>query len=92
MRYTGSGPLALATALRKDRTKALLRAHGVPTPAARRQRRRRRCRRSCRRCRCIVKPTREDASTGIALRSVVRDAAALAARVAALHARYRQPT
>ena len=40
MRYTGSGPLALATALRKDRTKALLRAHGVPTPARRRQRRR----------------------------------------------------
>ena len=34
VRYTGSGPLALATALRKDRTKALLRAHDVPTPAA----------------------------------------------------------
>src|SRR6185436_19727838 len=34
VRYTGSGPLALGTALRKDRTKAILRAHGVPTPAA----------------------------------------------------------
>ena len=90
VRYTGSGPLALATALRKDRTKALLRAHGVPTPAAavsvdgtlpatlpplp-----------------CIVKPAREDASTGISLKSVVRTPKELAARVADVHARYRQP-
>ena len=90
VRYTGSGPLALATALRKDRAKALLRAHGVPTPAAavsldgslpaalpplp-----------------CIVKPAREDASTGISLKSVVRTQKELAARVAAVHARYRQP-
>ena len=90
VRYTGSGPLALATALRKDRAKALLRAHGVPTPAAavsvdgtlpaelpplp-----------------CIVKPAREDASTGISLRSVVRTARELGARVADVHARYRQP-
>ena len=90
VRYTGSGPLALATALRKDRTKAILRAHGVPTPASavsvdgtlpkklpplp-----------------CIVKPAREDASTGIWLRSVVKTPRDLAARVAEVHARYRQP-
>jgi D-alanine-D-alanine ligase len=90
VRYTGSGPLALATALRKDRTKAILRAHGVPTPASavsvdgalppklpplp-----------------CIVKPAREDASTGIWLRSVVKSPRELAARVAEVHARYRQP-
>jgi D-alanine-D-alanine ligase len=90
VRYTGSGPLALATALRKDRTKALLRARGVPTPLAavsvdgtlpaelpplp-----------------CIVKPCREDASTGIWLRSVVRSPRERAARVAEVHARYRQP-
>ena len=90
VRYTGSGPLALATALRKDRTKALLRGLGVPTPLAavstdgtlpaapppfp-----------------CIVKPAREDASTGIWLRSVVKTPRELAARVAEVHARYRQP-
>jgi D-alanine-D-alanine ligase len=90
VRYTGSGPLALATALRKDRAKAILAAHGVPTPAGavsvdgtlpdglpplp-----------------CIVKPAREDASTGIWLRSVVTNARELAARVAEVYARYRQP-
>jgi D-alanine-D-alanine ligase len=90
VRYTGSGPLALGTALRKDRTKALLRALAVPTPRAavsvdgtlpaglpplp-----------------CIVKPAREDASTGIWLKSVVKTPRELAARVAEVHARYRQP-
>jgi D-alanine-D-alanine ligase len=90
VRYTGSGPLALATALRKDRTKALLRARGVPTPAA-----------AVSTdgtlpaelppLPCIVKPAREDASTGIWLRSVCRTQRELAARVAEVHARYRQP-
>src|SRR5262245_15318661 len=32
--YTGSGPLALGSALRKDRAKEILRACGVPTPEA----------------------------------------------------------
>jgi D-alanine-D-alanine ligase len=90
VRYTGSGPLALATALRKDRCKAILAAHGVPTP------------RGCTIDTAslesfdlpfpvIVKPTREDASTGIWLRSVVHDRAALAERVAEVRARYQQP-
>jgi D-alanine-D-alanine ligase len=90
VRYTGSGPLALGTALRKDRTKELLRAHGVTTPAAtlsvdgtvpaalpplp-----------------CIVKPAREDASTGIWLRSVCKTAREVKERVAEVWARYRQP-
>ena len=90
VRYTGSSPYALGTALRKDRTKALLRALAVPTPRAavstdgsvpadvppfp-----------------CIVKPAREDASTGIWLRSVVKNTRELAARVAEVHGRYRQP-
>ncbi len=90
VRYTGSGPLALATALRKERTKALLRAHDVPTPPAavsvdgtlpR----------ALPPLPCIVKPAREDASTGISLRSVVRSPRELAARVADAYARYRQP-
>jgi D-alanine-D-alanine ligase len=89
VRYTGSGPLALGTALRKDRTKAILRAHGVPTPAgfvsdgelpA-----------ELPPFPLIVKPTREDASTGIWLRSVVYDAAECQARVDEIVARYGQP-
>ena len=74
--YTGSGPIALGLALRKDRAKALLRDRGVQTPesitfldgevSA-----------------CdlafplIVKPTREDASVGITSASVVHDHEAL---------------
>ena len=90
VRYTGSGPLALATALRKDRTKAILRAHAVPTPAgvvsldgtlpA-----------ELPPFPVIVKPAREDASTGIWLRSVVDNARDLGDRVREVHARYRQP-
>jgi D-alanine-D-alanine ligase len=92
VRYTGSGPLALGTALRKDRTKAILRAHGVPTPAgfvvdaesgALPD--------ALPPFPLIVKPAREDASTGIWLRSVVHDAAALRARADEVRARYRQP-
>jgi D-alanine-D-alanine ligase len=91
VRYTGSGPLALGTALRKDRTKAILRAHGVPTPAAAVSVDGRLPRTPLPPLPCIVKPAREDASTGIWLRSVVKSARDLAARVAEVHARYRQP-
>jgi D-alanine-D-alanine ligase len=90
VRYTGSGPYALGTALRKDRTKALLRGLGVPTPRA-----------AVSTdgtlpaelppLPCIIKPAREDASTGIWLRSVVKTAPERAERVAEVHARYRQP-
>jgi D-alanine-D-alanine ligase len=90
VRYSGSGPLALATALRKDRCKAILAAHGVPTPLGR----------TIDSAiipplnlpfPLIVKPTREDASTGIWLRSVVHDHDALTERVAEVRARYQQP-
>jgi D-alanine-D-alanine ligase len=90
LRYTGSGPLALGLALRKDVTKQLLRARAVPTPPAftveddavdgaalgfp-----------------LIVKPAREDASVGISCASVVHDQRALDARVAEVRTRYRQP-
>jgi D-alanine-D-alanine ligase len=88
IRYTGAGPLALATALRKDRAKAVLAAHGVSTPKA-----------------VviddapvnvdlmfplIVKPIREDGSTGIWLRSVVHSRQELEERVAEVRARYSQ--
>jgi D-alanine-D-alanine ligase len=92
VRYTGSGPLALATALRKDRAKLVLRAHRVPTPqgfvvdtladlpADKLPP-----------FPLIVKPAREDASTGIELASVVHDSTGLKQRVEAVLARYKQP-
>jgi D-alanine-D-alanine ligase len=77
--YTGSGPTTLGLALRKDRTKVLLRARGVPTPEGQV------LETPGDECRLpfplIVKPTREDASVGISSSSVVHDPAALAAAV-----------
>jgi D-alanine-D-alanine ligase len=89
LRYTGSGPLGLSVALRKDLTKRVLTAHGVPTPQgvvvdaddARVELP----------FPLIVKPTREDASVGISMKSVVRDRRELRARVAEVRARFRQP-
>jgi D-alanine-D-alanine ligase len=90
--YTGSGPLSLATALRKDRTKLVLRAHRVPTPlgfvvdalgdlpSS-----------SLPPFPLIVKPAREDASTGIELSSVVHNPTELKQRVEAVLMRYKQP-
>ena len=88
--YTGSPPLALGLALHKHKAKAVLRNAGVPTPDAV--------------CLAtpnvasvtlpfplIVKPSREDASTGISSQSVVHDRAELGRRVAAVISRYRQP-
>src|SRR4029079_4682430 len=77
-------------ALHKFKAKAMLRAAGVPTPDAvllaepevsgvRLP------------FPLIVKPSREDASTGISSRSVVRDRAELGRQVADIVARYRQP-
>jgi D-alanine-D-alanine ligase len=88
--YTGSGPLALSLALHKHKAKEILRARGVPTPAA---------------VHVtapdvsgidvpfplIVKPAREDASVGITSESVVHDREALARRVTHVLSHYRQP-
>jgi D-alanine-D-alanine ligase len=90
--YTGSGPFALTLALHKHTAKDILRSRGVPTPgavvfhtpaapAAP----------LALRYPLIVKPTREDASVGIASASVVHDAAALEERVRHVLARYQQP-
>lgn len=94
--YTGSGPIALTLALEKPRTRAVLTAAGVATPigfvveqadealpavfATRRAGEA-----------WIVKPTREDASHGIALESVVRSEKALRERAAYVIETYRQP-
>jgi D-alanine-D-alanine ligase len=87
--YTGSGPFALALALRKDKAKEILRARGVPVPegvvvtdadAA-----------IALPFPLIVKPTREDASVGISSASVVHDGEALRERVHHILHHYRQP-
>jgi len=64
VRFTGGGSETLALCRRKDRTKAVLAAAGVPVPRAGR-------------FPCIVKPADEDGSTGIDADSVCDDAATL---------------
>lgn len=94
--YTGSGPVAITLALEKPRTRAVLAAAGVPTPvgfvaraaggalspvfAAHESV-----------AAWIVKPSREDASHGIELASVVRSEEALRERIDYVIATYRQP-
>jgi D-alanine-D-alanine ligase len=81
--YTGNRPLALSLCQKKPQAKALLAAHGVPTPrglvvetAAPQE--------LGLRYPLIVKPAFDDASGGIDAGSVVHDRAALDARVALL--------
>lgn len=63
VRFTGSGSETLALCRRKDRTRAVLSAAGVPIPRAEG-------------FPCIVKPADEDGSAGIDADSVCDDAAA----------------
>jgi D-alanine-D-alanine ligase len=65
VRFTGSGSETLALCRRKDRTKAVLAARGVPVPGAGG-------------FPCIVKPADEDGSAGIDAESMCADAEALA--------------
>jgi D-alanine-D-alanine ligase len=88
--YTGNGVLTLATAVRKDRTKALLLALGIPTPAARvfsevpRQK-------PELAFPAILKPNAEDGSLGISPSSVVHDLAAFKKQAKDLFKTYKQP-
>jgi len=71
VRFTGSGSGTLALCRRKDRTKAVLMANGVPVPCASG-------------FPCIVKPADEDGSAGIGVDSICDGAEALARAVARL--------
>jgi D-alanine-D-alanine ligase len=84
LRYTGSGPLALGMALRKDLCKRLLTEARVPTPEGVVVERGADLAALSLPFPLIVKPTREDASVGIHSSSVVRDREALGARVEAI--------
>lgn len=90
LRYTGSPPRAMTLCLEKPLAQALLAARGIPVP------------RNVVLARgdepldglplpAIIKPTREDASHGIASESVVRDEAALRARARYIIEHYSQP-
>ncbi|MEM2401737.1 MAG: ATP-grasp domain-containing protein [Candidatus Bathyarchaeia archaeon] len=89
--YTGSGPLALGLCQNKGLAKAILRAHGVPTPNyqvidgwAERVK--------CElRFPLIVKPLREDASIGITRDSFVRSLGELERQVKYINRVYEQP-
>ena len=74
--YTGCSAAALSLALDKARTKAILEAHGLPTPAFQVLDPNTVGTFSLR-FPCIVKPAAEDASHGLTERSVVHDIAAL---------------
>ena len=88
--YSGSGPQALGLALRKDLTKRILVAHGVPTPAAITVEEGAFVE-AAPPFPLIVKPTREDASVGISRHSVVHSRAELESQVAEVHRAHRQP-
>ncbi|HEY3355481.1 MAG TPA: D-alanine--D-alanine ligase [Polyangia bacterium] len=89
--YTGSGPLTLGLALRKDRCKDVLRARGVSTPAAVVVGDAAELDGLDLRFPIIVKPAHEDGSIGISASSVVHDLDALRARVREAIASLRQP-
>lgn len=89
--FTGSSSLSLALSLHKNKAKEILRARGVPTPAA------------VVICRVeelvgvdlpfplIVKPSREDASVGIDFDSVVHDRTSLGKAVSRVLRTFQQP-
>jgi D-alanine-D-alanine ligase len=88
--YTGSPPQSLLSALNKDRAKQLLQCARVPTPEA--------VALDTPDTRAVdlpfpvfVKPTREDASVGIATSSVAHTREQLDERVRFILAHYRQP-
>jgi len=89
--YTGSGVLALAVTLDKPTTKDVLRAHGVATPPWQVFYDEDERLDPALRFPLFVKPAREGSGMGVSGDSVVRDLAALRARVAYVRARYRQP-
>jgi D-alanine-D-alanine ligase len=97
--YTGSAPQPLLQALHKDKAKQQLLAAGVSTPRAvtiadldHLELPETASRLSALGFPLIVKPTREDASVGIASASVVRTPQQLSQRVRHVLTTYRQPT
>ncbi len=89
--YTGSPPTTLLQALHKDRTKAMLIGAGVPTPRSVTLDRIDIEAAAHLRYPLFVKPTREDASVGIAAASLCTTPAELQARLRHVLVHYNQP-
>ena len=91
-RYTGSPPAALLLTRNKALSKEVLAYHGLRVPGFATFRRHEPVvLPTSLTYPLIVKPLQEDASAGIAIRSVVRDSAALIERVEFVHDRFGQP-
>ena len=90
--YTGSTPLGLLVTRNKAMSKKVLAWHGIRVPGFVTYRLGERVGRAPDlEFPLIIKPLQSDASQGIAQASVVKDAAALAERVAFVHERFEQP-
>lgn len=89
--YTGSQAFALSLCRRKGLTKLVLLANGVPTPRYRLLHEPRIPRRHGLHYPLIVKPSREDASSGVDRESVVSDYGGLTARVDYAFAEFEPP-
>jgi len=89
--YTGATPFALGLCVRKGLTKQVLLANGVPTPRFKLLNQPVFPKRHGLRYPLIVKPAREDASSGVDKDSVVFDYDALQARLAVLAGGFSPP-
>ncbi|MGA9121324.1 MAG: D-alanine--D-alanine ligase [Bacteroidota bacterium] len=89
--YTGAGPFALGVCQRKGLAKQILLANGVPTPRYRVLTHPALPKRHGLRYPLIVKPSREDASTGVDKESVVHDYQSLKERVEKIFAELKPP-
>ena len=90
-RYTGTPPIGLLTSRNKAMSKKLLAYHGIRVPGFKSYRLTDRATEANDlRFPLIVKPLQEDASEGIAMASVVRDAESLAERVNFIHDNFGQ--
>jgi D-alanine-D-alanine ligase len=89
--YTGSPPFALGLALNKRKSKQVLRAAGLPVPSSVMAISGQPFSLSELEDPYIIKPVREDASTGISSKSVVKTKEEVEERVKFIHENYRQP-
>jgi len=89
--YTGSPPLALGIALNKKKSKQILRAAGLPVPSSVLAIQGELISLSDLEAPYIIKPIREDGSTGISAKSVVRTKEEVEQRVKFIHENYHQP-
>jgi D-alanine-D-alanine ligase len=89
--YTGAPPFSLTLCQRKGLTKQLLLANGVPTPRYRLLHTPEMPRQHGLRYPLIVKPAREDASSGVEKSSVVHNLEQLEARLKAVFEEYPPP-